>query len=443
MFRKSYILTVFVIAFIAIGSTTAFGQTAITSGKVELEKADGTREPLADAVIDVYRTDAKAGFPKGKTDKKGNFAFAGFVIGGIYMLSVSAPNIAPTIFPNVKAGQEKLLITVHPGDGKKFTEAEARAALAGAKTGPAADGTPDTSAADKAAADKAKAEYEAQVAEINAKNKKSAENYEKINLLLKEGSEAVKAKNYDVAVAKYEEGIAIEPNFVGSTPVLLNNRGTSLRLRAVETYNKTVKLTDPSEKVEGYGKARKDLFDAADSHMRAWKMTSEAPAADIKDPAFNDNNKLVAIREAKEAFRIAVATEQVEPAVIEIAKVMIPQYVAAEVDAVKKADAMLIMADLYRVTADSQNAIDAYKKILETSPDSIDALSGVGFSLVNLGFINNDKALMQEGANFLAKFISAAPDTNKFKVDAVALIDTLKKEQNVTATKPGSVKKKP
>lgn len=443
MFRKSFILTTLVIAIISIGSTMAFGQTAITSGKVELEKADGTREPVADAVIDVYRTDAKAGFPRGKTDKKGNFTFAGFMIGGIYMLSVSAPNISPMIHPNVKAGQEKILITVRPGDGRKFTEAEARAALAGAKTGPATDGAPDTSASDKAAAEKAKAEYEAQVAEINAKNKKSAENYDRINLLLKEGSEAVKAKNYDLAVAKYEEGISIEPNFIGSTPVLLNNRGTSLRLRAVETYNKSVKLTDPTEKVDGYGKAKKDLLDAAESHMRSWKMTSEAPAAEIKDPAFNDNNKLNAIREAKEAFRIAVATEQVDPGVIDAAKIMIPQYVAVEVDAAKKAEAMLIMADLYRVTADSQNAIDSYKKILETTPDSIDALSGVGFSLVNLGYINNDKVLLQEGANFLAKFVGAAPDTNKFKADAVALIDTLKKEQNVTAAKPGSVKKKP
>jgi len=445
MFRKSYILAAFIIAIISIGSTSVFGQTAITSGRVEVEKADGTREGVADAVIDVYRTDAKAGFPKGKTDKKGNFTFAGFMIGGVYMLSVSAPNCSPTVFPNVKAGQEKLLVTMRPGDGKKYTEAEARAILAGAKTaGPASDGTPDTSAADKAALEKEKADYEAKVAEVNAKNKKAAENYDKINLLLKEGSEAVKLKNYDIAIAKYEEGIAIEPNFIGSTPVLLNNRGTSLRLRAVETYNKSVKLTDTTAKVEGYGKARKDILDAADSHMRAWKMTSEAPASEIKDPAFNDGNKLNALKEGKEAFRIAVATEQVEPAVIEAAKVLIPQYVAVETDAAKKSEAMLIMADLYRVTADSQNAIDAYKKILEATPDNVDALSGVGFSLVNLGFINNDKALMQEGANYLARFVSSAPDTNKFKGDAVALIDNLKKEQNVTATKPSSGgKKKP
>ncbi|MEG7679934.1 hypothetical protein U2083_14350, partial [Listeria monocytogenes] len=63
-------------------------------------------------------------------------------------------------------------------------------------------------------------------AEITAKNEKAAKNYDAVNQLLKEGADAVNAKNYDVAIAKYDEGIAIEPNFVGSTTVLLNNRGT-------------------------------------------------------------------------------------------------------------------------------------------------------------------------------------------------------------------------
>ena len=263
-----------------------------------------------------------------------------------------------------------------------------------------------------------------------------------MNQLLKEGADAVNAKNYDVAIAKYDEGIAIEPNFVGSTPVLLNNRGTSLRLRAVETYNKSVKLTEVSEKIAGYNKAKQDILDAADSHMRAWKMTSEAPATEIKDPVFNDGNKLNATREAKEAFRIAVATEQVDPGVIEAAKVMIPQYVALEPDAAKKAGAMLIMADLYRVVGDSPNAIVEYKKILETSPENPDALAGVGLSLVNEGYVKEDKAMLQEAANYLQKFVSVAPDTHKYKANAAEAITTLKTLSNVAPQKPAATPKK-
>ncbi len=443
MFRKSFFGLALVAVVIFAGGFTANAQIAITSGRVEFEQADGTRVPV-EAAIDIYRTDSKAGFPKGKSDKKGIFSFAGFVIGGTYMFSLSCPTCAPTVFPNVKAGQEKLLVTMRPGDGKRYSEAEARAILAGAKAGPATDGTPDTSAADKAALEKEKAEYEAKVAEINEKNKKSAENYDKINLLLKEGAEAVKTKTYDVAIAKYEEGIALEPNFVGSTPVLLNNRGTSLRLRSVETYNKSVKITDATEKLDGYNRTKKDLLEAAESHYKSWKMAHDAPASEIKDPAFNDNNKLNAVKEAREAFRIAVATEQVDPGVIEAAKVMIPEYIALEPDAAKKGEAMLIMADLYRVAADSENAIAAYKKILETSPDNPDALAGVGLSLVNQGYIKDDKAMLQEAANYLQKFVSVAPDTHKYKANAAEAITTLKTLSNVAPQKtPAGGKKKP
>ena len=82
--------------------------------------------------------------------------------------------------------------------------------------------------------------------------------------------------------------------------------------------------------------------------------------------------------------------------------------------------------------------------ILESSPDNVDALAGAGLSLVNLGFINTDKTKLQEGANLLQKFVGVAPDTHKFKADVVGLMETLKKEQNVTPQKVAApAKKKP
>ncbi len=88
-------------------------------------------------------------------------------------------------------------------------------------------------------------------------------------------------------------------------------------------------------------------------------------------------------------------------------------------------------------------AILAYKALLATSPENVDALAGVGLSLVNNGYIKTDKTLLQEGANYLQKFISVAPDTNKYKADAIGLIETLKKEQNVAPQKLPNGKKKP
>lgn len=441
MFRKSYIFIAVAVLFAAFGSTSASGQTAVTSGKVEVVKADGTREPVAGAVIEVYRTDIKSGFPSNKADKKGQFSFAGLLLGASYAFSISAPNCAPAIYPGVRAGQEKLLVTLQPGDGKKWTEAEVRSSLANR---PAAGPTEGDAAPAKGEKSKEQLEYEAKVAEIKSKNEKTEKIFETVSRLLKEGAEAVNSKNYDVAVAKYEEGITVEPNFVGSTPVLLNNRGTSLRLRSVETYNKSVKLADASAKISGFNSTKKDLVDAAESHQRAWKMVTEAPPGDPKDQSFNETNKLNAIREAREAFRIAVATEQVDPAIIESAKILIPEYLAVEPDATKKAEAMLIMADLYRVAGDSDNAIAAYKKILDTAPNNADALVGVGLSLVNQGYVKDDKAMLQEAANYLQKFVGVAPDTHKYKANAAEAITTLKTLSNVAPQKTtAGPKKKP
>jgi len=192
-----------------------------------------------------------------------------------------------------------------------------------------------------------------------------------------------------------------------------------------------------------FGKARKDFMNAAASYSRSWEILKNAPAAEIVDHGTYDTNKLNALRGVRDTLKYAVLTEQVDPTLIETAKVMLPEFLNVETDATKKIEANIIFADLYRVIGDSDNAILAYKKVLETSPDNIDALVGVGLSLVNNGFIKSDKAQLQEGANYLQKFISVAPDTNKYKVDAIGLIATLKKEQNVAPQKLPSGKKKP
>ncbi|MEQ1642179.1 MAG: hypothetical protein ABL959_01890, partial [Pyrinomonadaceae bacterium] len=58
-----------------------------------------------------------------------------------------------------------------------------------------------------------------------------------------------------------------------------------------------------------------------------------------------------------------------------------------------------------------------------------------------LGFISDDKTKLQEGANYLQKFVSVAPDTHKLKVSAADSIKYLK-EQNITPVKAGPAPKK-
>ncbi len=438
MFRKSLFHSAVVMAAVLAGTIGIYAQSAPVSGTVELQKADGTREPVAGALVEALRTDIKASSPPAKTNSKGQFSFAGLQLGWTFILSISGPGIAPTYIPNIRAGQEKILITVQPGDGTRMPEDDVRkAATAAKKTG---GETPQNNDEAK----KAQAEYEAKKKEIEDKNKKAEQTNAIVSASLKLGNEAFAAKNYDLAISKYDEGIAADPDFVGSAPIFHNNRATALMSRAIETYNKSVKLTDISEKVAGMTSAKKDLADSAEGFLRSYNVLKSAPAADITDRANYESTKYNALKGSVETFKIAVRTEQVDTATIEAAKLLIPEYLAVEQDGTKKAAANLAFADLYRVVGDSENAIAAYKKILETSPEDVDALAGAGLSLVNLGYMNTDKAKLQEGANYLQKFASVAPDTHKYKADAVALIDTLKKEQNVTPQKVNTpAKKKP
>jgi tetratricopeptide (TPR) repeat protein len=438
MFRKLLVSLSFVSVILVVGNLTAAAQSAPVAGTVRLQKADGTAEPVAGALIEVYRTDIKAGFPSTKTNKKGEFVFAGMAFGATYTLAVSAPNCSPRIFPNVKAGDDKLVMLLQPGDGRKLLEDEVRKTASAVASG--AQGTAPVATEDQK---KQQAEYEAKVKEVASKNEKVQKANEIIAQMLKEGNEAFTAKNYDVAIAKYEQGIAADPNFVGTAPILSNNRGIVLLERAKETYNKAIRSTDPNEIIAGKLKARQDLTTAADGYVKTWQLLKTAPAEDVPDKAAYEAAKLGTLRGARDIFLVAAKTEQVDPATIEAAKVLIPEYTAAESDATKKAEASMIFADLYRAAGDSDNAAAAYKAILAASPDNPDALVGAGLSLVNLGYMNNDKAKLQEGADYLQKFVSVAPDTHKLKASAAESIKYLK-EQNITPQKlpTGGTKKK-
>lgn len=438
MFRRSYLTFFFSLAALLVGAGATFAQNAPVSGIVELD-TNGTKTPVAGALIEVYRMDIKAGFPSAKSGKKGEFAFAGLPLQGEYAFAISAPGCSPTVYPKIKPGQERLLITMDPGDGKKLTEAEVRTLLA-QRSATSIPASGELTAEQK----KAQADYEAKRKEIEAKNAKANSVNEIVNRTLKEGNDAYTAKNYDLAITKYSEGIDADPNYVGTAPVMLNNRGASYAARGTESYNKNIKSTDAAVRTEAKVNAKRDFGLAAESYKLAYDVVKNAPATDITDPKNVEASKFASLRGAKEVGRLSVLIEQVDDKVIAVDKELLPEYIAVETDPVKKAEANMILADLYRVAADFENAIAGYRKLLEVSPDNVDALAGAGLSLVNVGYISDDKTKLQEGSNYLQKFISLAPDTHKYKADAIGLIDSLKKQNNVTPQKlPAAPKKRP
>src|SRR6516165_2916498 len=119
--RRSYVLSgIVATAVLLFSAILVSAQTDQMRGSVKLSGADGTQTPVAGAVIDVYRTDMKSEYHT-KTDKKGEWVFAGLPLVGTYTVSVSAPGAAPNVRAGVKAhGDQPIDIVLSPGDGKKL-----------------------------------------------------------------------------------------------------------------------------------------------------------------------------------------------------------------------------------------------------------------------------------------------------------------------------------
>jgi tetratricopeptide (TPR) repeat protein len=89
------------------------------------------------------------------------------------------------------------------------------------------------------------------------------------------------------------------------------------------------------------------------------------------------------------------------------------------------------MAQMLLDAGAADKALEEFKSILATTPDSPEANLGAGLAVYAVG----DKAKFQEAANYLQRFVEVAPDTNPLKNDAKAILAELKNTENVTPEK--------
>lgn len=442
MLRK-YSISFLALAILMASSLITFAQTAPVRGKVELKKADGTLAPVTDAVIDVYRTDIKAKLPAGKSDKKGQFVFAGLPLGATMAFAVSGPGIKAEIFPGVKAGNENLTITVYEGDGKALTEDEVRNALAtGPKTGQTAEETPE--------AKKAREAYEKELAEATEKNKKIENANAIIKASLEQGSKAFTDKNYDLAISKFEEGITADPEFPGSATVLNNNKALALRYRGFDAYKQGT--ADTANKASWLEKAKNDFTTSIAASQRTLDLIGKI--SDSIEAKKFDKAKYDAFANMVEARRLIVATGA-DPSQTAEASAALEQYLAVETDAAAKIKNQILVGDAIRLSGNAEQAIPVYRKVLEAAPDNTEVMASLGLCLFSVGVGNANKEQMQEGLNLMQRFSDNAPDKPGDKTymefkqsvkDAVAYLkDTEKLLPQKTNTKatPANTKKKP
>src|SRR6266850_1426622 len=430
---------------IASAALTSLAQTGELRGHVIIKQADGQSVPASDAAIDVYRTDVSGKYNT-KTNKKGEFVFAGLPYVGTYIIAGSHPSARPNFVPNVKVGRDvDYQVELTPGDGKRLTLDEIKSANAG---GGASNSAPPANGGGSAA-DKAKLEeLRKKNAEIETANKKVTESNETIGRTFKTGNDALLAasaalkannrdeaiKKYTEAVAAYDEGLTADPE----QPALLTNKAMALKARGVERYNLAIKSTDDAGKTSGLEAAKGDFKAAAEAGNKAVALikAQTAPADPAELNRYN-LNKLAAMAVNAEAMRLFVSKADATKA--EEGLVAYKDYIAVETDPAKKAKAQLDSAQMLLDAGSADKAFTEFQAVVTAQPDSPEGNLRAGLSL----FASGDKTKFQEAANYLQHFVDVAPDTNTFKADAKAILTELKNTEKVVPEKAAPRRRRP
>jgi tetratricopeptide (TPR) repeat protein len=434
MIRKYIFGTIAATLVLAFAALTASAQVGELRGRVYMQQADGSKTPLADAQIDVFRTDVKGEYHT-KTSKNGEYVFAGLPFTGEYTIVASHPTASPNWLAKFKVGRNVPGdITVTPGDGRRPT-------LADTKNAPASNAPTGNSG--ESAEDRAKREELIRKnKEIEESNKKITTSNEIINRTFKAGNESLNAgsvaskagnadeamQKYSDAITQYNEGLAADAN----QPALLTNKATALKARAIERFNQTIraKNLDDAAKNAAYESAKNDFREAAAASNKAVEtlkgVTTPTDPAELQRYTAN---KYAALATNAETMRLFVT--KVDATKADEASAAFREYLAIEQDPAKKAKAQLDSAQMLLDAGATDKAVTEFQAILAAQPGNPDANLGVGLSL----FASGDKNKFQEAANYLQRFVDTAPDNHAFKDDAKAILLEMKNTEKIVPEK--------
>ncbi len=440
MYRKGLLTLLFITSLILAGGIAVSAQTFIVRGRVELRDTNGNLAPVQGAVVEGFRVDTNGKTQPATTNKRGEFSIAGLQAGGLYMLVASASGAAPKAINNVRSNRagEEFNFALEAGDGKRYTQEEA---MQMAKSNAAPVGASPVSGGETADQKKAREDYEKKKKEVDEKNARIQGADKIIAAAQKDGYEAFKAKNYDLALAKYDEGIKADPDYIQSVIMFKNLKSEALRARGFDKHVNWVKNKEAALR-EG---SKADIQAAYDEAKTNLVNIEKAPTStDPKETEFLQRNKYNALANMASALYM-LSVNEIDMGKAEEIKSVYPQFLAVETDPVKKDTEQREFGDALRKSGDCDSAVVEYQKILATKPDDPDSLAGTGLCIVNIGFVTDNKDKLQEGLNVLQHFVEVAPETHKYKADVKSTIEYLKTEQKLAPQKGGKtpVKKKP
>jgi tetratricopeptide (TPR) repeat protein len=447
MIRRYIFGTIAATLVMAFAVITASAQVGELRGHVFMQQADGNKVPLADAQIDVFRTDVKGEYHT-KTSKKGEFVFAGLPFVGEYTIVASHPTASPNWLSKFKVGRGVMAdIIVTPGDGRRPTIEDLKNAPASSG---AAAGTKSGNSGESAEDRAKREELIRKNKEIEEKNRKITESNEVINRTFKAGNEALNAgslaskdkkpteamQKYTEAIGQYDQGLAADAD----QPALLTNKATALKARAIERFNQTIQaknMDDDAKKAE-FEIAKNDFRAAAEASSKAVQIIKAVTTpTDPTELQRYNMNKYAAVATNAETMRLLVTKADQSKA--DEAFSAFRDYLALEQDPAKKAKAQLDSAQMLLDAGAPDKALTEFQAILAAQPDNPDANLGVGLSL----FASGDKAKFQEAANYLQRFVDTAPDTHSYKNDAKAILAEMKNTEKIVPEKTPPRRKRP
>lgn len=435
MYRKPIFLSLIAIAVFIATTFTAAAQQIQLRGRVLMNGS-----PVKGAIVDVYRTDLPGNYTDLKTDKEGRFIHAGLPFTGSYIITVSAPGASPQARGPMRIQDTDYVFELDAGDGKRLTKDEAKTY--------AATGAPKSGGEESAESKKAREEFDKKKKEVDEKNANISKVNDLYNKANSEGNAAFKDNKFDEAIAKWDEALTADSTHPGA-PVLLTNKSIALRLRGRDRFNKAIQTKDDSpEKTAGLESGKGDFKAAAEAASKALELlnTGETPT-DPQGIKSKQNQTHDALAARAEAMRLIV--KYADSSQADLGYVAYQEFIAVETDPAKKFNAQLAAADILFTAGNLDKAAEEYKKLIEVNPDSYEVYRGLGLVMFNLGYANNDKAKLQEAANYLQLFVDKAPDmlpntTTQYteKKEAKDILETLKNEEKIKAQKVTPTKKK-
>ena len=413
MFRMNLLRTAGLAAAATLLSVVALAQVGQVEGTVKLKQADGSIKPAPGVQIDIYRLDIKGRYEI-KTDKNGHFVRLGLPLQGNYLFVFSGPGATPTWMNNVRISQMPVVdTTLDPGDGTTLTLEDVQKQIAMQKGAGGAAPPKSLSPAERAKAEAAQKELEASA-------KEGKELQESFDLAVKHFNEGVRLKtanNYEAALSEFEQSTKLDP---------------AKNKNFVEIAHRSNAQVAETNYQLGADKFNKKDRNGAKPHFEQ-AVTAINKAIAVASAATDDptvNNDLITYYGILEKNSRILVENYGEVKLVDNTVKAIEK--AEALDAPNKNKWGVLKADMFRSAGRTDEAIASYKQVIAADPAFVDALYGLGLTLI----ASTERAQIQEGANTLADFVSKAPATDKRVPIVKDALEGVKNAYKVEAEKP-------